>query len=278
MDTGRLGIVRRQENSRRKFVFMLNDVIKTQCEVVDECLSREKFEIGVKYDKSFVPVRRSVVKQRVLQQCLKMRRGSRKFSDRNLGVYGGKPLYTYSREIDKFIADMHPRHRRLRQAEKALKESIDKGKILDPQNIPHKIEQYFEKNWKPDEPQIKPKPKIVDVQDSKDIFKRTRHILPPIRGLLNPINKIERTDIEDKNHHSNEINIKNHENDHHEISDSKSKGQKHHDSLSEKTDKPSQTQIPDSSRKRKNEETSSVHPKGLLILPAIQQTKQMAER
>jgi hypothetical protein len=75
-------------------------------------------------------------------------------------------LYFCAFDIDKLIADMHPRHRRLRQAEKALKESIDKGKILDPQNIPHKIEQYFEKNWKPEEPEIKPKPKIVDVQES----------------------------------------------------------------------------------------------------------------
>jgi hypothetical protein len=172
---------------------------------------------------------------------------------------------------------MHPRHRRLRQAEKALKESIDKGKILDPQNIPHKIEQYFEKNWKPEEPEIKPKPKIVDVQESKDIFKRTRHILPPIRGFLDPFNKVERTDIEDKNHHSNEISIKTNENEQHEISEHKSKGQSH-DSLSEKTHEPSRTQIPDSSRKRKNGGTSSVQPRGLLILPAIQHTKQMVER
>jgi predicted dehydrogenase len=79
-------------------------------------------------------------------------------------------MHTYSREIDKLIADMHPRHRRLRQAEKALKESIDKGKILDPQDIPHKIEQYFEKNWKPEEPEIKPKPKILTTSHVFDLL------------------------------------------------------------------------------------------------------------
>jgi hypothetical protein len=68
--------------------------------------------------------------------------------------------------------------------------------------------------------------------ESKDIFKRTRHILPPLRGLLNPISRVERTDIEDTNHHNNEISIKINENEQHEISEHKSKGQRH-DSLSE---------------------------------------------
>jgi len=79
----------------------------------------------------FVFVRKAIVKQRVLQQCLRMKRECRTFTDNNLGVYGGKPLYTYSRDIDKFIADQHPRRRRVRVAEKALKQSIRRGKISE---------------------------------------------------------------------------------------------------------------------------------------------------
>ncbi|XP_063424858.1 uncharacterized protein LOC134708337 [Mytilus trossulus] len=277
MDEGRLGIVRRQENSRRKFVFMLNEVMRSQCNVVDECISREKFEIGVKYDKSFVPIRRAVVKQRVLQQCLKMKRDPKIIKNRNLGVYGGKPLYTFSRDIDKFIADMHPRLRRLKQAEKALTESIEKGKILDPKKVPLKIEQYFKKNWKNDIEEKVQKPKPAVLQESKDIFKNTRNMLPPIRGILNPYSKRIWKDYADKNdndrtdesskHLVEEDRIKSKE---HQIqSDSKHQVAINTNRLSEQTN--NTIDVPDNSVLR--EKT-----KGLLILPPIQQTKQMVQR
>lgn len=268
MDTGRLGIVRRQENSRRKFVFMLNDVMKSHYEVVDDCLSREKFEIGIKYDKSLVPVRRTIVKQRVLQQCLKMKRESRKFTNRNLGAYSGKPLYTFSRDIDKFIADNHPRRRRLRQAEKALKESIERGKILDPTKIPEKIKQYFEKNWKNEVELSKPKQKSSDNQESKDIFKNTRHILPPIRGLMNSFNAIK-YNFDSKENQNNDIDLQ--EKDNSKISTQES-------NLFSKQTKLSESNVVKSSSKETKGPLSREPTRGLLILPPIQQTKELAKR
>ncbi|CAG2246821.1 unnamed protein product [Mytilus edulis] len=215
MDEGRLGIVRRQENSRRKFVFMLNEVMRSQCNVVDECISREKFEIGVKYDKSFVPIRRAVVKQR--------------------------------------------------------------GKILDPKKVPLKIEQYFKKNWKNDIEEKVQKPKPAVVQESKDIFKNTRNMLPPIRGIINPYSKRIWKDYPDENdndrtnesstHLIEEDRIKSKE--HQMQSDSKHQGVINTNRLSEQTN--NKTDVPENSVSR--EKT-----KGLLILPPIQQTKQMVQR
>lgn len=264
LDTGRLGIVRRQEHSRRKLVFMLNDIMKSHGKVVNECLSREKFEIGVRYDKSFVFVRKAIVKQRVLQQCLRMKRECRTFTDNNLGVYGGKPLYTYSRDIDKFIADQHPRRRRVREAEKALKQSIRRGKILDPTTIPKKIEQYFDKNWNDDDEHIKIREIPSDVENNKDIFTKTKHALPPLRGI-NPYRKIRTNFGDDMKGGENEIQSPSTEKEKHNVSLEESKYQR--------KDMPLREVNKVAARQTSHDPTRKV-----LILPPIQQTKRMAQR
>lgn len=268
MDTGRLGVVRRQENSRRKFVFMLNEVMRSQYEVVDGYLTREKFEIGVKYDKSFVPMRRSVVKQRVLQQCLKMKRQSKIMSNRNFGAYGGKPLYTFHRDIDKFITEMHPKLRRLKQAEKALQESIEKGRIIDPKIVPKKIEQYFEKNWKEDEVKPNRLPKLQTAEKSKDIFRNSRkNAIPPIRGLINPFRNQH---VWNKNQFDSDSIEKNTE----------PETIPEHSSESNKMNSGNESKI-QSKHLTEKKETSDLRresTKGRLILPPIQQTKEMTKR
>lgn len=272
MDTGRLGVVRRQENSRRKFVFMLNEVMRSQYEVVDGYLSREKFEIGVKYDKSFVPMRRTVVKQRVLQQCLKMKRQSKIMSNRNLGAYGGKPLYTFQRDIDKLIAEMHPKLRRLKQAEKALQEGIERGRIIDPKVVPKRIDQYFEKNWKEKEVKSTRLPKLVSTDRPKDIFQNTRNnVIPPIRGLLNPfrnqhVRSVSENDTEClENRTVPEYVTKDTEP---ELQTQSNKRNKNENKAESKT----------LSEKEHSSELKREGTKGRLILPPIQQTKEMAIR
>jgi hypothetical protein len=54
----------------------------------------------------------------------------------------------------------------VREAEKALKQSIRRGKILDPTTIPKKIEQYFDKNWNDDEEHIKIREIPSDIQNN----------------------------------------------------------------------------------------------------------------
>jgi hypothetical protein len=149
----------------------------------------------------------------------------------------------------------------VREAEKALKQSIRRGKILDPTTIPKKIEQYFDKNWNDDEEHIKIREIPSDIQNNKDIFTNTKHVLPPLRGI-NPYRKI-RTNFRD--------GTKGGEN---EIKPSSTEKEKRNVSLDEpkyqRKDMPSREVNKVAARQTSHDPTRKV-----LILPPIQQTKRM---
>ena len=196
MDTGRLGMVRRQENSHRKYICILNDVIKSKWETEDQCLTREKFEIGVKHDKSSVGWKRKYVQQRVLQECLKMRKDTlhQTTSAKKFGCYGGKPLYAFARDINKYIAEMHPRLRRERKVKKALSEAVQVGKILDPCVVATRMEKHM-KNWKDLEDKQFTQRVEESQEESKTMFAK-KVALPPIRGVMTNFYKLPLPDDE----------------------------------------------------------------------------------
>ncbi|KAK3095653.1 hypothetical protein FSP39_017202 [Pinctada imbricata] len=195
MDAGRLGIVRRQENSHRKYVCILNDVIKSRWEIIDQSISREKFEISVKHDKSFIPWKRRFVHQRVLQECMRMRRETTDSkTKRQYGEYGGKPLYAFTRDINRYISEMHPRLRRERKVRKALSEAVEQGKILDPSVISRKMETHL-KTW---EDEDKPKVKRVNSEEDEKKMFTTKVSLPPLRGIMNNMYAFNLKDQEEK--------------------------------------------------------------------------------
>ncbi|XP_033732784.1 uncharacterized protein LOC117322129 [Pecten maximus] len=199
MDEGRLGFVRKRENNHRKYVYIVNDVIKSKWGVLDEHIAREKIQHSLDWEKSTMSVRRILIRQKVLKQCMKMRRDgvATKVKERMLGYYGGKPIHAFTRDIDQQIADNHPRLRRMRKVRKQIQESIVTGKILKPVEMSQRMNNYFEKHFKEEEKETKKPEKDEDDDDDvqkKDIFSRHRGALPPIRGLVNPFYKVVRDD------------------------------------------------------------------------------------
>ncbi|XP_071096303.1 uncharacterized protein [Haliotis cracherodii] len=143
MDEGRYGQVRRLEDRHRKFVCIINDILKTKTDVYESCLSREKYETSFKYVKNAMTVRRALVRQKVLQKCLEMRR--RRTDGGMFGRYDGASLHSMSRDVESYIASKHPKVRRLQKVQKLLQDSVDSGAILDTDAMNGKVEEFFRK-------------------------------------------------------------------------------------------------------------------------------------
>lgn len=176
---------------------ILNHMVKSRWEIVADGLNREQNEMDVKLEKAGTLWRRKYVQQRVLQQCLKMRRESLiNSSARRYGSYGGKPLYAFSREMDKFISDNHPKKRRQRKVKQALLESIEHGKILPSEEIPKRVDKYFS-SWKEKKAQESSKHTnfLLNLESGGKTFKNKS--IPPIRGLVNNFHKFTLDDQED---------------------------------------------------------------------------------
>lgn len=196
MDTGRLGDVRRHENSNRKFMCILNNMIKSRWEIVDDSLSRERNEADIRLEKAGTLWRRKHVQQRVLLQCLKMRKETLAHSSaRRYGSYGGKPLGAFSRDMDRFISDNHPKKRRQRKVKRALLESIERGQIIAPEDIPKKVERYFN-SWKEKKDSSKHTNFLLNFESGGKTFKNKA--IPPIRGLLNSFHKFSLDESEEE--------------------------------------------------------------------------------
>lgn len=196
MDEGRLGLVRRRENSQRKYVCILNEMAKSRWEITDDGLSRDKYETGIRYDRSVVSLRRTVVKQRILQECMKMRREDLKDSEKWLGRYGGKNVHAFGRDIDRYLTEMHPKRRRLKKIQKIKTDSVKNGKILSPSTLNCKMKEYFEKIVDKDKESSKVKMflEVDDEVERKDIFKQSKNHLPPLRGFVNQYNRFQTMD------------------------------------------------------------------------------------
>ena len=82
----------------------------------------------------------------MLRKCLEMRK--RKICTRDpslrFGQYGGKPLWTMSRDIDRVIADNHPRVRRMKRVQEAMRQSLESGAILDNDAVSRRMEAFFQ--------------------------------------------------------------------------------------------------------------------------------------
>nr|KAG5710618.1 hypothetical protein BaRGS_013264 [Batillaria attramentaria] len=183
MDEGRLGLVLRQEEQHRKFVYMMNDIVRSQLGMYTNCLARERHEASMKLINSCVEVRRSIVRQNVLKKCLEMRK--RKVLARDttaqFGQYGGKPLWAMSRDIERVIADNHPRIRRIKRAQEMMRHSLESGAILDEDAVTRRMEAFFQVRQGRQHHQKK----SVTGENSADYFRRSQsprkaYKLPPI--------------------------------------------------------------------------------------------------
>ncbi|XP_076436249.1 uncharacterized protein LOC143275845 [Babylonia areolata] len=146
MDEGRLAVVLRQEEQHRKFVYMMNDIVRARFGLYSNWLSREQHDSSVKLVKNCTEVKRSIVRQRVLRNCLEMRKRKIVARDptRPFGQYGGKPLWAMSRDIDHVIANNHPKIRRMRHVEQVMRQSLESGAILDEAAITRRMEAFLQ--------------------------------------------------------------------------------------------------------------------------------------
>ncbi|XP_060067988.1 uncharacterized protein LOC132548183 [Ylistrum balloti] len=288
MDEGRLGIVRKRENNHRKYVYIVNDVIKSKWGVLDEHITREKVQHSLDWEKSTTAVRRILIRQKFLKQCMKIRRDgvATKVKESMLGYYGGKSIPAFTRDIDQQIADNHPRLRRMRKVRKQIQESIETGKILKPIEMSKRMHNYFDKHFKEEKKEPKKQQKDEEQDDDrqrKDIFSKHRGALPPIRGLVNPFYKFVREE-EENTSKSNDENNGQHTFDQLVVERDKEKqdkGLNKHSLLpkikegttettTSRTDSPNKsTPLPQSLRLEK---------KGSLILPPISMTKELVEK
>lgn len=147
MDTGRVGACHKLENKRRKFLIVINDVVKNKYDVYAEYLDHAHKETDHNFEKSKMFVRRALVRQKVLQKCMKMRRLNINENRTVFGRYGGKPIESFSKDIESFIAYNHPRMRRQRYLQKLLNESLEKGAILEQNVVENRVADWMERSY-----------------------------------------------------------------------------------------------------------------------------------
>ncbi|KAL3870804.1 hypothetical protein ACJMK2_038844 [Sinanodonta woodiana] len=174
MDEGRLGFVHRQENKHRKFNVVMNDVIKSRWETYDEYITKEKLRVDHRFQKSKMLIRRALVRQKVLQRCLKLRQETvnKRHISPNFGKYGGKPL----------VALM----RRFRKIRKLIDDSIESGAILDENRAYQKVQTYFKERLETMgiEPPVRKEKKQEETEEKKKDY--SRYGVPKLPALLNP--------------------------------------------------------------------------------------------
>ncbi|KAH3791561.1 hypothetical protein DPMN_145049 [Dreissena polymorpha] len=146
MDDGRVGACHRLENKRRKFLIVINDLVKSKYEVYADFLDKAEAEADYSFEKSKMFVRRALVRQKVLQKCMKMRR-HHPDTKTIFGRYGGKPIEAFSRDIEGFIAHNHPKLRRKRHHQRLLNESLEKGAILKPTVVENRVAGWMERSY-----------------------------------------------------------------------------------------------------------------------------------
>lgn len=149
MDTGRVAACIKLENKRRKFLIVVNDVVRNKYDVYSEYLDRAQAATDHSLDKSKMFVRRALVRQKVLQKCMKMRRQNyAEVESKSLfGRYGGKPIESFGRDIESFIAYNHPKMRRKRYLQKLLNESLEKGAILKENVAEDRVSKWIERSY-----------------------------------------------------------------------------------------------------------------------------------
>ena len=146
MDSGRVGACHKLENKRRRYLMVVNDVVKSRYDVLAEYLDHAHDESAHNFEKSKAFVRRALVRQKVLQKCMKMRRQN--VGNQNMyGRYGGKPIDAFSRDIESFIAFNHPKKRRKRYLQKLMDDSLDTGAILKEDIAQERVQSWMERSY-----------------------------------------------------------------------------------------------------------------------------------
>ena len=189
MDSGRVGVCHRLENKRRQFLIVVNDVVKAKHDSYTDLVEKDKANADFRYEKSKMFVRRALVRQRVLQQCMRMRRSDIDQGPHKglYGRYGGRTIDQFGREIETFIAMNHPKIRRQRKIRQLLEDGKAQGKLLEEKVIASRMQSFLQRSI------TKMRLKQLQKERSKVSMKREncrlnyqRQGLPKLPVLTNP--------------------------------------------------------------------------------------------
>lgn len=149
MNEGRLGAVKRQENSNRKYMVIMNDVAKYRKDALKHYFDQEKKEEQQRNERSAGRVRKKAVQSMVLEKCLKMSREDTLTSPTGnlFGHYNGRPIASFSTDVEKYIASKDPKVRKEREMDFLMKKYKETGKILEEDQMKHKVKKYFQSRW-----------------------------------------------------------------------------------------------------------------------------------
>lgn len=149
MNEGRLGVVKRQENSNRKYMVIMNDVAKYRKDALKHYFDQEKKEELQRNDRSAGRVRKKAVQSMVLGKCLKMSREDTLTSPTGnlFGHYNGRPIASFSSDVEKYIASKDPKVRKEREMDFLMKKYKETGKILEEDQMKNKVKHYFQSRW-----------------------------------------------------------------------------------------------------------------------------------
>lgn len=189
MDSGRVGVCHRLENKRRQFLIVVNDVVKTKHDTYTELVEKDKANADFRFEKSKMFVRRALVRQRVLQQCMRMRRSDYdNSSHKNLyGRYGGRTIDQFGREIETFIAMNHPKIRRQRKIRQLLEDGKAQGKLLEEKAIASRMQSFLQRSiTKMRLKQFQKERSKVSIKRENSKLNYQRQGLPKLPVLTNP--------------------------------------------------------------------------------------------
>ena len=189
MDSGRVGVCHRLENKRRQFLIVVNDVVKTKQNTYTELVEKDKANADFRFEKSKMFVRRALVRQRVLQQCMRMRRSDYDHSPhKNLyGRYGGRTIDQFGREIETFIAMNHPKIRRQRKIRQLLEDGKAQGKLLEEKAIASRMQSFLQRSiTKMRLKQLQKERSKVSIKRENSKLNYQRQGLPKLPVLTNP--------------------------------------------------------------------------------------------
>ncbi|OWF49910.1 hypothetical protein KP79_PYT04000 [Mizuhopecten yessoensis] len=220
MFRGRLGAVQRLEDRHRKYYCVMNDVAKHKQENTVNYIRKEKQDFGIQREKSMAKVRQKFAKRIALQKCLQENRiDSSRLRIRPLyGHYNGRSLQSFSKDIDIFLAERHPKIRKKKICESLLEEGQDKGKIMGSDTMTDKIKDYMTETW--GVKYAEAKKKRIDYFDEELVEQRRKKAaqkLPPIFSLykisLKPLEHCRRDSYVQgslhRDHHSHEHQLRN---------------------------------------------------------------------
>ena len=177
------------ENKRRQFLIVVNDVVKNKYDTYTEIVEKDKVNADYRFEKSKMFVRRALVRQRVLQQCMRMRRSDfDPTPHKNLyGRYGGRSIDQFGREIETFIAMNHPKIRRQRKIRQLLEDGVAQGKILEEKAIASRMQSFLQRSiTKMRLNQLHKERSKLSVKNENSKLNYQRYGLPKLPVLTNP--------------------------------------------------------------------------------------------